>query len=281
MRPLIAVLGVLGLGVLGLAACQQETSSSADLPASAERAATKTDTGHATPAESKIVAAVANTRRSEADRARDGNRLPAQVLEFFGIAPGMTVLDMFSGGGYYSEILAYVVGAEGTVVAHYNSPYVAFAGKEMEARYGTDRLPNVERLKAENNELELPAERFDAVLMVLSFHDLYYVDEANGWPAIDREKLLAELYAGLRPGAVVGIVDHAAPPGSPTETGGTTHRIDPQIIQDTMSAAGFTLDGESETLRNLADDYTKIVFDEAVRGKTDRVILRFRKPGTD
>jgi predicted methyltransferase len=233
----------------------------------------------ATPEMAIYEAAVANGARPDADRARDAGRKPAQVLEFIGIGPGMTVLDMFSGGGYYTEILSYLVGDAGKVAAHSNEAYVSFVGDEFEMRYLGGRLPNVEILMAENNELSLTADTFDAVLLVLSFHDLYYAAPDDGWPAFDVPALLAELHKGLKNGGVVGVVDHYAAAGSPPETGGTTHRIDPGIVIDVMTAAGFELDGRSDLLRNPADDYEKVVFDPEVQGKTDRFVLRFRKPG--
>lgn len=225
-------------------------------------------------------AAVANSARPAADRARDAGRHPAKVLEFIGIVPGMTVLDMFSGGGYYTEILSYLVGDDGKVAAHSNEAYVSFVGDEFEMRYLGGRLPNVEILMAENNELSLKVDRFDGILLVLSFHDLYYAAPDDGWPAFDVPTLLAELHKGLKAGGVVGVVDHYAAAGSPPETGGTTHRIDPGIVIDAMTAAGFVLDGRSDLLRNPADDYEKVVFDPEVQGKTDRFVLRFRKPGS-
>ncbi len=137
----------------------------------------------------------AHEARPESDRARDANRKPAEVLEFIGIKPGMIVLDMFSGGGYYTEILSYVV------------------GEEFEQRYLGGRLANAEVLMVENNELALEAESFDAIMLVLSFHDLYYENAENGWPRIDIETFLAELHKGLRAGGIVGIVDHVAQSG--------------------------------------------------------------------
>lgn len=226
-----------------------------------------------------VNAALANPARPVADRDRDQLRKSAAVLTFFGIKPGMTVLDMFSGGGYYTEILSYLVGTKGWVVAHNNPPYLLFAKPELEARYTSARLPNVERLTAENNQLKLPANRFDAVLMTDAYHDIYFVDEARGWARIDGPKLLAQIYQSMKPGAVLGVVDHVAPPGSPAEVGGTLHRIDPARLKQEIQAAGFVLEAESDVLRNPADDGTKSIFDPAVKGHTDQVVLRFRKPG--
>lgn len=222
--------------------------------------------------------AVAREARSDQDRDRDAGRKPADVLEFFGIEPGMHVLDMFSGGGYYSELLSYVVGAEGSVTAHSNEAYAQFVGDEASDRYAGNRLPNVSILMAENNELELPEARFDAVMLILSYHDIYFVNAQNGWPRIDGPKLLAELYKGMKPGAVLGVVDHFAAAGSPRETGGTLHRIDPAIVVEELQTAGFVLDAKSDVLRNMEDDYSLSMSDPSVRGKTDRFVMRFRKP---
>jgi predicted methyltransferase len=217
--------------------------------------------------------------RSEADRERDALRKPAEVMQFFGVGPGMTVLDVHSGGGYYSELLSYVVGAAGSVTAHTNAAYLRFTGDETAARYAAGRLPNVEVLVAENNELSLPDGKFDAVMMILTYHDIYYVNPEDGWPKIDGPAMLAELYAGMKPGAILGIVDHVAETGSPVETGGTLHRIDPAIIRAEVEAAGFQFEAEAHMLRNAEDDHLKSVFDPAIRSHTDQVVMRFRKPG--
>lgn len=222
--------------------------------------------------------ALSNPSRRAADRERDAGRKPAEVLAFFGIEPGMDVLDLFSGGGYYSELLSYVVGPDGRVVSHSNATYLNFVGDEFNERHAEGRLANVEVLMAENNELELTADSFDAVILMLSYHDIYYADPENGWPKIDGPKLLAELHKGLKPGGVLGVVDHYAEAGSPRETGNSIHRIDPGIVISELEIAGFVLDDQSQVLRNMDDDYSKIVFDPELRGKTDRFVLRFRKP---
>ncbi len=222
--------------------------------------------------------AVNNEERSAADIARDSQRKPAEVLAFLGIAPGMVVLDLFSGGGYYTELLARIVGPDGFVTGHSNLAYLGFSGEESTARYKDNRLPNTSILMAENNELMLVADTYDAVTMILAYHDIYYADADIGWAKIDGPALLAELYKGMKPGAVLGIVDHAAAQGSPSTTGGTTHRIDRDLVVSEVEAAGFVLDGESDVLRNADDDYDKSVFDADVRGKTDRFVLKFRKP---
>ena len=131
---------------------------------------------------------------------------------------------------------------------------------------------------AENNELSLDAAQLDAVIMVLNYHDIYHEDPDSGWALIDGPVFLAELKKGLKPGGIFGIVDHSAAAGSPGETGGTIHRIDPAIVIADMQAAGFDLEARSDLLHNPDDDLSKLVFAPEVRGKTDRFALRFRKP---
>ena len=254
-----------------LSACGQHADNQ-------QTAAPVADEASAAPATSIYEDAVANDARPEADRARDAGRKPAEVLAFLGITPGMTVLDMFSGGGYYTEILSYTVGDSGRVIAQTNEAYLQFVGDEFEERYLGGRLGNAQVLMAENNELKLEAESLDAILLVLSFHDLFYAAPEQGWPAIDIAAFLAELYSGLRTGGVVGIIDHYAAEGAPSDTGGTTHRIDAAIVIAMMTEAGFELDAQSDMLRNPDDDYEKVVFDPEIRGKSDRFVMRFRKP---
>lgn len=270
---MMKIFALLGLALLFTACGQPNTDSGTD------DAAVDSSASAPTRFDAAIYAnAVANANRPDEDRARDPGRKPAEVLEFLGIAPGMVVLDMFSGGGYYTEIMSGVVGPHGKVVAHSNTPYLKYVGDEFAARHADHRLPNVDVLMAENNELGLNAEQFDAVTLVLSYHDIYHEDLDSGWLLIDGPVFLAELKKGLKPGGIVGIVDHSATAGAPGETGGTIHRIDPAIVIADMQAAGFELEARSDLLHNPDDDLGKIVFAPDVRGKTDRFVLRFRKP---
>ncbi len=225
-----------------------------------------------------IAEALANPERPQADRLKDPLRRPDDVLAFFEVGPGMTVLDLFSGGGYYTEILSGVVGESGKVVAHNNQAYLAYAADELNNRFTSGRLTNVQRLNAEASELQLPEARFDAALAILTWHDFYYLDPDNGWPAIDEPALTETLCKALKKGAVLGVVDHVAVAGSDVrESAQNLHRIDPQRIKQDLAGSCFEFDGETDILRNPADDYGKAMFDESVRGKTDRVVYRFRR----
>jgi predicted methyltransferase len=270
-----------GLVVVLLAACAEREEASAPLGGTPTGDSERAPAASAAlrPVEVDYGAAVAAPGRSAEDREQDSSRKPAEVLAFFGVQPGMSVLDLYAGGGYFTELLAAVVGPTGRVVAHNNKAYRDSVGDQLTRRFADPRrLANVEQLAAENNAIELPPGRFDFVLLSAVYHDVYYANEANDWPKIDGPALLAELFAAMKPGATLGLIDHAAAPGSPAETGGTLHRIDPDLVKRDLAAAGFVLEAESDVLRNPADDHGKGVFDPAVRGKTDRFMFRFRRP---
>ncbi len=255
-----------------ISGCQQEATTAP--AAEPETAVAET----AAPSMSIYEAALANESRPETDRERDAGRKPAEVLEFIGIEPGMTVLDMFSGGGWYAEVMAHVVGADGRVIAHSNNAYKNFVGEALEERFGTGRVPQAEILMAENNHLALDENTLDAIMLAQSFHDMYHVDIEGGWELLDGPKFLAELRKGLKPGGLVAVVDHRALAGAPPETGDSLHRIDPALVIAIMEAAGFVLAGQSDILRNPDDDLSQTVFAEGIRGKTDRLVMRFTNP---
>jgi predicted methyltransferase len=227
-----------------------------------------------------IDAAIADPRRPAEDRVRDATSKPADVLALLGVAPGMRVLDVNAAGGYYSELLARTVGSTGHVIAH-NHPgaRTMLPAVDLERRYGDGRLPNVEQIFVRHADLVLPDESLDAVLMSMVYHDLYWDAPGVDWGPIDARALLRSLHRALRPGAVVGVVDHTALAGSdPAVSAHALHRIDPAVVVADFTAAGFVLDAQSDALRNSGDDLRRSVFDAAVHGQTDRFVLRFRRP---
>ncbi len=267
MKKIIALLSLASV----VAACDRPASESEPTASEPEPAA------DVVVEVSIYAAAFASEARTDADRASDAGRKPEAVLEFFGIQRGDVVLEMWAGGGYYTELLAHVVGESGRVVAHANTPILQFDGEAHTNRHVDNRLPNTEVLLAENNELALEADSFDAATIILNYHDLYWSSEEYGWEQIEVPAFLAELYKGIKPGGMLGIVDHQAVSGSAADTGNTLHRIDSAIVIAELEGAGFVLDGESNVLANPEDDHTKGVFDPAIRGMTDRYVLRFRK----
>lgn len=228
-------------------------------------------------ADPAIEAAVADAGRSDKDRERDARDKPAELMQFMGVKPGMTVGDFWGGGGYWSELLAGAVGPSGKVLLVNNVPYLHFAGDALKARFQPGRLPNVTRRLADPGYMQLAPASLDLALIVMSYHDLYYVDEADGWPAVDRDAFIRQIHAALKPGGRLLIVDHAAVAGSGPDAAQALHRIDEEFVKRDLAARGFVFEKAYDGLRNPADDHTKLVFDPAIRGKTDRFVHLYRR----
>lgn len=224
--------------------------------------------------------------RPEEDRARDADRKPGQVLDFFGIGEGMHVLDLQASRGYYTEILSAAVGPEGAVIAQNNDFVVnRFADGPLDERI--ERIAaagrsNITRLDAELDEMELP-EGLDAVVFVRFYHDLFWLPTPDG-DLTDRAEFLRRVHDALDPGGIFGVIDHHAEAGSgdrdaldPREG---LHRIDAELVMAEILAAGFVLDAESDLLKNPDDtrDWNIFADDAARRDKTDRFVWRFVKP---
>jgi predicted methyltransferase len=226
-----------------------------------------------------IIKAISTDERSDADHKRDTTSKPAQVLEFFGLESGMVVIDLFGGGGYYTELAARVVGDEGKVYHHTNHAYIPFIESELELRFANERLAGVTRLLSEADDLGLPEGEADMVLMVMCYHDLFLVDE--GWPEIDRELFWKQVRAALKPGGTLAVVDHVAKAGTGSSEVQKLHRIDKDFAKTDIEAAGFVFEAESDVLRNPDDNHSLIVFNPEIRRKTDRFVYKFTKPTSD
>lgn len=215
--------------------------------------------------------------RPEADRARDASRRPAEVLAFLGIGPGMTVMDLIAAGGWYTEVLAEAVGPEGTVYTQNPPRVLAFRegayDRELTERLAGGRLPNVVRLDRELAEVDLPPGSLDAALTAQNVHDVYGEGGPQGEKAL--RDFLRRVRALLEPGGVLGVIDHAAVPGTHDAS---LHRIDEATVVAAARDAGLEVAARSDLLRNPGDDRTRRVFDPAVRGRTDRFLLKLRRP---
>ena len=121
---------------------------------------------------------------------------------------------------------------------------------------------------------------YDFAMIHLNYHDFYWESEKYQVPRTDPNQVLAALYAAMKPGGIVAVVDHVGPAGDTRAIVDKLHRIDPETVKADFQRAGFVLDGQSDMLRMADDDHTKNVFDPAIRGKTDRFVCRFKKPGT-
>jgi predicted methyltransferase len=232
----------------------------------------------AAPAQSPIAAAVAAPSRSPENVKLDEGRKPAQVLQFLGLKRGMSVIDLFGGNRYWSEIMAPVVGPKGRVLVwepaqfykgDTKSAFEAFAAKHA----------NVSIAVTAFESPSMPKNSADFVILNENYHDTYWQSEKYGIPKMDPAAFLKAVYAAMKPGAVIGVIDHAASPNSDTRaTVEKFHRIDPAVVKADFKRAGFILVGSSDLLRNPADDHSLLVFDPKIRGKTDRFIFKFKKP---
>jgi len=227
--------------------------------------------------EAAIAGAVASESRSAADRERDARSKPEETLALLDLQPGDDVVDLLGGGGYYAELMASIVGENGSVILQNNTPYMKFVEKQLQERYIDNQVPGITVLKSEVDDLQLGEGSLDAALMVMSFHDLYYVNPERGWGETDIPLFLGQLHAALRDGGKLMIIDHAAEAGSGKSSAGTVHRIDAGFVRTEIESNGFRFVGSSDALRNPADDYSKMVFDKGVRGTTDRFVLLFAK----
>jgi len=224
-----------------------------------------------------IAAAIANPDRTAADRERDARDQPAVTLALLDLKPGDAVVDLFAGGGYYSELMAGVVGEQGLVVLQNNYGFAKWVDKYLQERYIDQQVPPIKVLRSEVPDLQLEAGRFDAAIMVMSYHDLYYYNPERGFERADVPGFFAQVRAALKPGGKLLIVDHAAPDGSGNTAIQEIHRVEPAFAQADIESNGFKLVATSDVLRNPDDPRTLNVFAKVIRGKTDRFVMLFEK----
>jgi predicted methyltransferase len=211
--------------------------------------------------------------RTEDDRKQDPDRKPVEVLRFMGVKPGWKIADLGAGGGYMTELLSRAAG-EGGVVYGQNSKVVIekFVSKSWPERLARPMLKNVVRV---DRELEDPlppeAKDLDGVYMGFFYHDTV-------WMKTDRAAMNKKVFEALKPGGVFVILDHAARDGTGSSESEKLHRVDKKLVIDDLTAAGFKLAEDATFLANPGDPRTGNVFDEGLRGKTDRFALRFVKP---
>lgn len=280
-EPLVDRIAISLIALLALGACQPSSNGGdATAPPASEASAptTEVEAASALPAAAERLGESLAERlagRSEADRARDAARKPAEVVAFLGIAEGMTVLDVFSAGGWYAEVLSRAVGPEGTVYAQNTEFLLSMRDganeKAMTARLADGRLPNVQRLDREMDALGLAPDSVDVAVLALNFHDIYNrggLDGALGF--------LGRIHTVLKPGGVLGLIDHHGAAGNDNAA---LHRVEKARVLEVIEASPFVLEAESDVLANPDDDLSAMVFAPEIRGKTSRFLLRLRKAG--
>jgi predicted methyltransferase len=291
MRPSPRHVTVLAAAMLALTACHRDAKPDTD-----------TDTAVAVAA-SPIVAQVTSLQggnwREAANVARDKYRHPAQTLDFFGVKPDMTVIEIWPSGGWYTELLAPYLRANGHYVAVLNDPQFATTDKnrtgwaDTEAKlrakvaaradvYGTPTFVLIDPAKPSFGA----PESVDAVLTFRNVHN---------WVMAGTEGDMFEaFFEVLKPGGVLGVVDHRARAGAPAAEMKTSGYLPEEAVIAMAIRAGFRLDARSEINANPLDtaDWPDGVWTLPPRltlgdkdrekylaiGESDRMTLRFVKP---
>jgi predicted methyltransferase len=240
---------------------------------------------------------LAGAHRSDADRARDPYRHPRETLEFFGIRQDMTVMEIWPGaGGWYTELLAPLLKDHGRYIAAGWDP-------KFDNKFVQDGIRAFHSKLDGNPELygrvEVTALQFPGALnpvppnsvdLILTFRNLH------NWLVRDEEApaMLKAMYTALKPGGVLGLVDHRADPNAPVDAHAKLGYVSEQLAIALAKSAGFELVASSEINANPKDtrDYEQGVWTlpptwrlgdkdrerYAAIGESDRFTLKFRKP---
>ncbi len=186
----------------------------------------------------------------------------------------MKVADFMMGGGYWTHILAPLVGPRGHVYGYQSAEFIKLRpayGDEQKAAVAAHA--NASAVVTPWQDVAFP-EPLDAIITVENYHDLHLSLTSADNALVTTKKL----YAALKPGGLFLVVDHVANADPDFKTPNALHRIDPQAARLEIEKAGFQFVGTSPLLANPADPHDKLVFDPSIRGKTDQFIFLFRKP---
>ena len=208
-------------------------------------------------------ALLADPVRTERDRGMDQSRHPLELLGFAEVRPGMRVLDISTGAGYTSQLLALAVGPSGKVWAQTPKPSAALSERvaaHPQANFIIAPRPFEDPVPPDAPPLDL-------VTLILNYHDISYLP-------VDRDVMNRKVFAALKPGGYYVIVDHSALQGSGITAGKTLHRIEEAFLIEEVKRAGFMLDAEAAFMRNTADPRTGSS-NEAP--PSDKFVLRFVK----
>ncbi|RZI61224.1 MAG: methyltransferase [Rubrivivax sp.] len=226
-----------------------------------------------------IAAAVADATRPAKDVQQDASRRPVDLVAFSKVKPGDKVIDAVPGGGYWTRIFSTLVGTTGRVYAYVPSEFAAFKSNPLATARAIAAEPGHGNVEATSSPLaEQPPARIHNTLDVFWTFENYHDFHDSFMKGADVGAYNKAVFAMLKPGGYYLVADHSAVAGSGLKHTEDLHRIDRETVKAEVLRAGFVLDGETDALANPADDRTLKVFDPAIRGKTDRFVLRFRKP---
>ncbi|MDP2140338.1 MAG: methyltransferase domain-containing protein [Gammaproteobacteria bacterium] len=215
--------------------------------------------------------------RDVADRIRDPVRKPVEVLDFLGLESGMTVMDLYAAGGYFTWVLSKAVGPDGVVYAQNTPRGLSFGedrtemtqGEALAMKIEAGNLTNVVRVDRPVADLGLASASVDFVLISQILHDYH-----NGNPQ-RALNMLQQVHEILKPGGIVGIIDHVGMPGLDNRR---MHRMLKEDAIRVIEEAGFVVEAESDLLANPNDNYRRSIFDPMLNRSSDQFLLRVRKP---
>lgn len=274
-----------GVALCLLAACTHVPGTRAEAAAQVDRAWAEADA-------SLLAQAIAGTWRDPANRARDGYRHPQQTLEFLRVGSRSRVIEISPSTGWYSEILAPYLRASGTyVAANAAAPADSGAGKRatgLKAKFAGEPA-HYDRVQWLEYDGKAPAfgapGSADVVLTFRNVHNWVAGDNADAY--------FKAFFDVLKPGGVLGVVDHRAKPGTSLEAMKKSGYLTEALVIDLATRAGFQLDARSEVNANPKDtaDHPngvwtlpptnrndgKDVAKYRAIGESDRMTLRFVK----
>ncbi|MGV6800706.1 MAG: class I SAM-dependent methyltransferase [bacterium] len=289
--------------LLLVTACGQKTSqnSQATVPATQSEQTAIDD-----PASISLADIIAGAHRSDKDQTRDKARHPQATLEFFGLEPAMTVVEAFPGGGWYTQIIApYIMQGAGT---YYAAGFDPDSSSERVQKYLTKfRTDFVENPDLYGNvQMTVLSESSPGVApdgsadMVLTFRNIH-----NWMSGGYADKVFADFYKALKPGGILGVVEHRLPEGMDQDPKAASGYVSEATVIAMAEKAGFELVAKSEINANPADtadhpfgvwtlpptrrssegqgqppaeDFDRAKYDAI--GESDRMTLKFRKPVT-
>jgi predicted methyltransferase len=238
-----------------------------------------------------LQSAIDSPARDASDRARDVYRHPLQTLEFFGVQPNQTVIEITPGGGWYSEILAPYLNAGGHYIGAVPAAAASSAGAKRNDAFRDKLIARADSANATVVQLDAktPVLAPGTADVVLTFRNVH-----NWVAAGNAEAYFRAFFTALKPGGVLGVVDHRAKPGTNLETMKSSGYLTEALVKKYATDAGFVLEATSKINANPKDNatYPNGVWtlppsnshdpaDDAkykTIGESDRMTLRFRKP---
>ena len=289
----------------GLLGCASHEAPPPMVPVTTTSSSTATSTVSTPPlaalSRAQVEAIVDSPDRSAADRTNDIRRHPVDLLVFVGARPGWTALDVSTGGGYTTELLARVIGPSGLVWAQSRPRSPDAAPARPAAPEGGAAAPLAAAPPAPRSTADVLADRgarmkaagiaaapiayaalpfdnpvppeavgkLDLVTLMFNYHDL-------GWIGTDRAAMNRAIFNALKPGGFYVVADHAGRPGTGISESGTLHRVEESFLRREVEAAGFRLAGEGDFLRNPNDPRDQNAPNPPQ--PKDEFVLKFVKP---